>query len=313
MSTGDERTNERKMAFRTTRSSLLLLSAAGFFLAPGTILLVASEHQQPDEAEEKANMNRVPCSGEDGVCLLSIRRSVMKRAMDTDMDMDMDMQLMDTDMDMDMDVDREITTRAAEEEGHGVGFADQEDQAFTMEQAGPGAGRRLGAEKDGARKRAGRVGSTSKGQGVRKTRNSYYPARKGEPKPSVSAKKIDQEEGHVSITKSATKKDLGLEAAALSGLQKQDALSGQARALEESGIMVKVKSLSFALPRGMDMLGRGVLAPLLIFGVASFVVYTWNHELMDKGKETTCGVKSILCGILCTPVTICWQIDEAKK
>merc|ERR1719443_2824240 len=56
----------------------------------------------------------------------------------------------------------------------------------------------------------------------------------------------------------------------------------------------------------------GTLVTIAIFCVASYYVYTWNQELVAAGKTTTCGWKSVLCCLCCTPISCCWQIDEGE-
>jgi len=56
----------------------------------------------------------------------------------------------------------------------------------------------------------------------------------------------------------------------------------------------------------------GTLVTIAIFVVASYYVYIWNKELVDAGKTTTCGWKSVLCCLCCTPISCCFQIDEGE-
>merc|ERR1719378_1609819 len=55
----------------------------------------------------------------------------------------------------------------------------------------------------------------------------------------------------------------------------------------------------------------GTVITIAIFCVASYYTYTWNQELVNAGKTTTCGWKSVLMCLCCTPISCCWQIDEA--
>jgi len=56
----------------------------------------------------------------------------------------------------------------------------------------------------------------------------------------------------------------------------------------------------------------GTLVTIAVFVVASYYVYIWNKELVDAGKTTTCGWKSVLCCLCCTPISCCFQIDEGE-
>merc|ERR1719313_2561262 len=50
---------------------------------------------------------------------------------------------------------------------------------------------------------------------------------------------------------------------------------------------------------------------LLIFGVSSYFVYKWHNEYTEMGVKTKfCGIKSVLCCLCCTFITICFPIDE---
>lgn len=62
--------------------------------------------------------------------------------------------------------------------------------------------------------------------------------------------------------------------------------------------------------------GGGVISLLVqfaIFGVACYYVWKWHNEMKEQGKEPGCGIWSALCCLCCTPITICFPIDDSTK
>ena len=54
---------------------------------------------------------------------------------------------------------------------------------------------------------------------------------------------------------------------------------------------------------------------LIIFCIASYLVYKWHNDMKTESKTPACGIKSAACCILClcgcgTFLTICFPIDE---
>jgi len=58
----------------------------------------------------------------------------------------------------------------------------------------------------------------------------------------------------------------------------------------------------------------GILAAastqLIIFGVASFLVYRWNSQMRAKNEEPQCGIRTCLCALCCTWLSCCYPIDK---
>lgn len=88
---------------------------------------------------------------------------------------------------------------------------------------------------------------------------------------------------------------------------------------KNKGILGEAGHLASEAVSGAERGGRsavrwyvGSLISLIIFCIASFYVYKWHHQMKDTNKDPHCGWRSILCGICCTPLTICFPIDPRK-
>merc|ERR1719230_1227660 len=57
----------------------------------------------------------------------------------------------------------------------------------------------------------------------------------------------------------------------------------------------------------------GTLMTLAIFCIASYMCYSWNKDMTEKGKEPYCGLLSCLCCCCCTPLVCCFPVDAGKS
>lgn len=48
---------------------------------------------------------------------------------------------------------------------------------------------------------------------------------------------------------------------------------------------------------------------LVIFCVATFLVYKWNQEFVTQGMQPTCGIRTICCCIFCSIFACCFPFD----
>merc|ERR1719160_1770061 len=57
----------------------------------------------------------------------------------------------------------------------------------------------------------------------------------------------------------------------------------------------------------------GSLIPLATFLIATYMVYSWNQQMIDDGDKPTCGIMSVLCCLCCTPFVCCCPIDKGSE
>merc|ERR1719389_457254 len=54
----------------------------------------------------------------------------------------------------------------------------------------------------------------------------------------------------------------------------------------------------------------GSMIPLATFLIATYMVWSWNKQMVEDSKTPTCSYLSVLCCLCCTPFVCCCPIDE---